>query len=157
MPQNLMLKKILIVGLFGFLGATSRYFIYEILKNTTESYLITLFINVLGAGILGRLNQYSFLYRKEILSGYLGSFTTFATLESEFLLISEYHAFFYELVYLLISLALGYLAFEAGHRISQRKPKETIISEQVFLVNEIPNSMEDKTKIGDKTKAGDEN
>lgn len=110
-----MLKKILIVAVWGFFGAISRVLIYECFHNSLESYLITFCINLLGSTLLGYLNTRSFAYRKEIVSGYLGSFTTFATLESEFILISEYHAFMYEILYLGISIGCGIIGYEFGH------------------------------------------
>lgn len=110
-----MLKEVLTVGFWGFFGAISRVLIYECFQNSLESYFITFSINILGTVFLGYLNTRSFAYRKEILSGYFGSFTTFATLESEFILISEYHAFLFEILYLGISIGCGLIGFEIGH------------------------------------------
>ena len=62
------------------MGAVSRFYIYELLKNKTAFYIPTLFVNVVGSFLLGLFLQYgSQQFYTFIAIGFLGSFTTFST------------------------------------------------------------------------------
>lgn len=134
--EEIMQKKVMVVCVFGFLGAISRFLVYEALSYSLESYLITLLVNMCGSGLLGFINQFSFAYQKEILSGYLGSFTTFATFISDIFMIDPLqglqglqalealNAYFFAFIYLVLSVVLGLLSFEFGDFLSV-KIKET--------------------------------
>lgn len=83
----------LIVGLGGFLGAVSRFGVYQVEKRFffTQFPLATFFVNSFGcllAGVvIGYLQRFSSPHQANInlflLMGFLGSFTTFSTLGVE--------------------------------------------------------------------------
>ncbi|GGB02443.1 CrcB family protein [Macrococcus hajekii] len=76
--------KYLYIALFAFVGASARYGIS--LMAGDHSYIGTLFVNVVGAFLLGLLSSYPFkdnLLKTGLTSGLLGSFTTFSTFSME--------------------------------------------------------------------------
>jgi CrcB protein len=86
---NKSMLKIFMVGIGGFTGAVSRYFVYEaaLFFNTGAGLPIgTLVVNILGCliiGFLGGLTQAHDIFSPEIRAfvfiGFLGGFTTFST------------------------------------------------------------------------------
>ncbi len=78
------LKQILIVGCGGFVGATSRMLIADFVKRRAPDhpYLGTLTVNILGCfliGLLIGLIPRDSPLRPLLITGFLGSLTTFST------------------------------------------------------------------------------
>jgi len=90
------LKIILFIGLGGFFGAISRYFISLFLQNgITQSFPIgTLGVNILGSFLIGFLALYfeqisSPYYKVMVITGFLGALTTFSTFSFETIMLIE--------------------------------------------------------------------
>ncbi len=82
----------LVVGLGGFIGAASRYYVSTLLnKNNTSGFPIaTLIINILGSFLIGLLTQLIIGLCPDnkklqlfLTTGILGGFTTFSTFSLE--------------------------------------------------------------------------
>ena len=117
-----MWNKIKIIGFFGFFGAISRSIFYELLQNSMESHIIVFLINILGSFLLGfgleygktsKTPFYSQNY-KEILSGFVGSFTTFAMLEYNLYEISDMHLNLLPIFWIILEISLGITFFKFG-------------------------------------------
>lgn len=113
-----MLKSCLCVGIGGFLGAISRYFL-AIVFPAPAIYMIfpykTLLANLLGCFALGFLLSLSLEALKlrpniklGLTTGFIGSLTTFATLEVELLQNIQQGFLIPALAYIILSLVLGY-------------------------------------------------
>ncbi len=115
---------LIIVGIFGSLGAISRYLIYLGCKNNFPITIIpysTMGINTLGCFLLGVV---SLLLEKDIpyyeqiylgaAMGFLGSFTTFSTFGMELFIMLKSQNYFPLLLYLFLSITLGVLAIFLG-------------------------------------------
>lgn len=121
--------KILVVGAGGALGSIARYLInISPAKDVFEKLPFpTLIINVSGSFVLGLLvvlftERYgvSENIRLAFIVGFLGAYTTFSTFEFEtWTLIREGH-YFTGLGYVLLSVALGFLAVIAGVELARR-------------------------------------
>ena len=90
------MKIILFIGLGGFFGAISRYFISLFLQNSiTQSFPIgTLGVNILGSFLIGFLALYfehisSPYYKVMVVTGFLGALTTFSTFSFESVMLIE--------------------------------------------------------------------
>ncbi len=90
------LKTILFIGIGGFLGAISRYFISAYLQaNVTNSFPIgTLGVNVFGSFLIGFFALYfaqhiDSEYRFMVITGFLGALTTFSTFSYESVMLLE--------------------------------------------------------------------
>lgn len=89
----------LFIGVAGFLGAISRYFLYLVIP--TEKFpLATVVINLSGCFVAGFLyaiasktSPESRIYFSLILIGFIGSFTTFSTFGAETLQLIENNEF----------------------------------------------------------------
>jgi CrcB protein len=86
----------LFVGIGGFLGAISRYFIsLWITKSVSLSFpLGTLVVNVAGSFLIGLAviffqNHLSSEYRALVITGFLGALTTFSTFSYESVMLLE--------------------------------------------------------------------
>ena len=118
------MKKYFFIGIFGFLGAISRYYI------KTHGFhfynglfpINTIFINLLGAFIIAffltaavRTQFISEEWRLGIATGFLGAFTTFSTLckESVLLLLSGHIDVFFQ--YTVLSVVLGLFVVYLGN------------------------------------------
>jgi CrcB protein len=111
------------IALFGTLGCWARYAVNGLVQTLYggEFPCATLIINVLGSGLMGflffatleRLTVAPAL-RVGILTGFLGGFTTFSTFEMEILLLAEQGATARAVLYLALSVALGFAAAFGG-------------------------------------------
>lgn len=108
----------ILVGIGGFFGAISRYLISELQKKVTPSFPYgTLIINLLGSLLLGLFTGSSISPTWMFLlgTGFMGSFTTFSTLNLEivqFHLKQEWGKLFW---YLGISYTIGILLALIGY------------------------------------------
>ncbi len=111
------------IGLFGALGCWVRF----VQTNLVQAVLgrgfpyATLSINVIGSFLMGFL-AFALLdrlaaspaLRVGILTGFLGGYTTFSTFEMEALLLAEAGEAFKAVLYLVVSVVLGFLAAMGG-------------------------------------------
>ncbi len=87
------MDKVLFIGMGGFFGALSRYYLSGLIQSWSRSVDFpygTLAVNLIGCFIIGFLAHLVGAYgilspelRLLVLVGFLGSFTTFSTFESE--------------------------------------------------------------------------
>lgn len=112
------MSNILMVGIGGFLGASSRYFSSKIINKYWKKRfpMATFIINVLGSFILGLAATHPVSNNtlqneiKYFLSiGFLGSFTTFSTFEFETLQLVENKKPAIAGLYVLLSFSLGFV------------------------------------------------
>jgi fluoride exporter len=119
-----MLKQVLLVGLGGFIGSVSRYFLsmlnlqYDLLSLP----LGTLSVNVLGSyiiGILTGISEKSDLLTTEwrlfLMVGICGGFTTFSSFTNENLMLMHNGQIFTVILYTSLSIILGFLAVYLGY------------------------------------------
>lgn len=104
----------------GFLGAVLRYLVSVLLKpyNPPETFpWIILVINVVGSFSFGVLQSLSLPNRMAafLLTGMLGSFTTFSTFGVEAIQLLENRQFSRFICYMLLSLIGSILAFGLGY------------------------------------------
>lgn len=113
-----MLKNCFCVGVGGFLGAISRYLLTLALPSNTNPTLFpyeTLLVNLSGCFALGFLLSLSLKILKlhpniklGLTTGFIGSLTTFSTLEIELLQSIQQGLLIPALVYISLSLGLSY-------------------------------------------------
>ncbi|SDZ32591.1 fluoride efflux transporter CrcB [Thermoactinomyces sp. DSM 45892] len=105
----------LLVGIGGFLGALSRFWISRRMNKPMPSFPYgTLIINLLGAFLLGLTSgiRLSELWMLLVGTGFLGAFTTFSTLHWECEQLKQSREWKKFLLYLGVSYTIGiFLAF----------------------------------------------
>jgi CrcB protein len=111
------------IAIFGTLGCWTRYGVNILVQTVYGGGFpcATLIINVLGSGLMGflffvtleRLSVTPAL-RVGLLTGFLGGFTTFSTFEMELLLLAEQGEAARAVLYLALSVALGFAAAFGG-------------------------------------------
>jgi CrcB protein len=115
--------RIAFIAFGGALGAVARYLIsISPLANIFERFpLPTFVINVLGSFLLGFLLilltdrvAISEGVRMGIVVGFLGAFTTFSTFEAEIYGLARERAFTASIVYMVLSVVVGFVALLAG-------------------------------------------
>lgn len=113
----------LAIAIGGTLGCWARYYMTGLVQGALGRGFpyATLFINVLGAFLMGFLFietldrvVLSPAVRTGILTGVLGGFTTFSTFSMEALLLIEEGAVLKAVLYVLLSVGLGLTAAFAG-------------------------------------------
>ncbi|MCI5698644.1 MAG: fluoride efflux transporter CrcB [Clostridiales bacterium] len=112
-----MIINILFVGIGGFFGSVIRYMVSLIpIKETTVFPVNTLFINIMGAFLIG---VFSVFLKDDILDhrfnlllrvGLCGGFTTFSTFSFETFSLIERGYVFTAFLYVLLSVILGLAA-----------------------------------------------
>ena len=118
-----MIKKILLIGLGGFLGSVARYFVSR-LNYQIDLFSIpigTLLVNVAGSFVIGflmglseRTPILSYEWRLFLMVGLCGGFTTFSSFSNENLTLmhnGQYHSVF---LYTGLSIFFGFLAVYLG-------------------------------------------
>ncbi|UII29168.1 fluoride efflux transporter CrcB [Fulvivirga maritima] len=123
-----MLKNVLLVGLGGFLGSTSRYLTYYLIDRKVESLYpwSTFTVNIVGSLILGIL--LGFIAKAHLANdhlrlvfavGFCGSFTTFSSFMYENLYLFQQKAYSTSMLYLIGSIVLGFIAVFAGQALGR--------------------------------------
>ena len=122
------LTKIVFVGFGGALGAVARYLInISPLAGLFDRFPFpTFFINVSGSFLIGFLLivltdkiTVSENFRMAIIVGFLGAFTTFSTFEMEIYGLVKDRFFTTAFLYMLLSVALGFVGLMAGVRLAR--------------------------------------
>ncbi|MDF2882721.1 MAG: crcB [Clostridiaceae bacterium] len=116
------MKKYILIGLFGFLGAVSRYLIKSMaIWNVSLIAFSTLTINLTGSFILAFFLTMASFFKKiprvivtAVSVGFLGAFTTFSTFCKEAALYILNGSFNISLVYVFLSIILGILVSFSG-------------------------------------------
>ncbi|MBY0316036.1 MAG: fluoride efflux transporter CrcB [Bdellovibrionales bacterium] len=117
------MKDIFIVGLGGFLGATSRHLVYLWFgaRNWTSFPWATLFINILGCFLIGALSLWiekSLPYHRTVFLlasvGFLGAFTTFSAFGLETFNLLKQQQVPWALMNIIASITLGLVAVVLG-------------------------------------------
>ena len=116
------MPKFLWVGLGGFLGALSRYFVSGLLTKIDPSFPYgTFFVNITGAFFLGFLMTLSAEtllvspnLRLFLAIGFLGSYTTFSTFAYETNALLEGNKIFAALLNVGLSVLLGIMGVRLG-------------------------------------------
>lgn len=112
----------LLIGIGGFCGATSRFYLGEWLWAEKVFPLGTLMVNLIGCFALGWLLAYA--KRKEVSllfgTGFLGSFTTFSTFSIESITLIENGQGLFALFYMVITISMGISLAYAGFKLAVR-------------------------------------
>ena len=120
------MKIVFLVGLGGFIGSLSRYFIEKSLYAIIQSSFPypTFLINLIGCFLIGllfglsnKLDIISFELRIFLATGILGSFTTFSTFSKDSLILLKDGNIKYFLLYTLSSFIIGILFTFIGYTI----------------------------------------
>lgn len=122
------MRTYILIAFFGTLGCLARYGMTNLVQTIygRDFPYATLSINVGGSFLMGflfvetleRLTVSPEL-RTGILTGFIGGYTTFSTFEMEILLLVEQGAPFKALLYLVLSIALGFGAAFGGAYIAR--------------------------------------
>lgn len=108
---------LLFIGIGGFLGAIARFILSQWINRSFSSLPVgTLFVNLLGSGLLGLITGAAIPHHEQFLYGvgFLGAFTTFSTLNFEVLQMLKQQSKQWSLLYLLLSYSLGMLLAYGG-------------------------------------------
>ncbi len=122
--MNLNYHTLLAVGIGGFLGATTRFYINTIVSQRfpSEIPLATLTVNIIGSFLIGALIAIFLYYnptdntRGFLITGFLGALTTYSTfaIESYFLLGSS---FMYAIINILLNVFGTIIAAGSGYKL----------------------------------------
>lgn len=119
------MKKNIVIGLGGFLGAVCRFFVYQLNfleKLNCEFPFDTLIINILGSFTLCFLLS-MFIdvivleqnFKLSISTGFLGSFTTFSTFCKENIIMINNQMYVTSFIYTLFTILLGLIFSYLGY------------------------------------------
>jgi len=110
------------VGLGGFFGASSRYFMGRLLQSQVGFPFATLFVNVVGSFLIGVLSVWLFQrsqfgdeLRLLLMVGFLGSFTTFSAFSLETLALIQAGHLLKAFVNVASNIALSLIAVWLGY------------------------------------------
>jgi CrcB protein len=119
-----MLQKIFYIGIGGSLGAISRFLIAEGLKVASSSHQLpigTFVANIIGCALIGLLGQvavarglFSHNIEAMILTGFIGSLTTFSTFSNESVKLFVDGAKLSAALYVIASMTFGIIALIGG-------------------------------------------
>jgi len=115
------MSQIIAVGIGGFIGATSRYFVgLKLVDIFSKSFTPTLVINIIGCILFGYFVNHSFItesnypLKEFILIGILGGFTTFSTFGFEFISLIQKGQQQMAFIYIGLSIILGGIGLYLG-------------------------------------------
>jgi CrcB protein len=107
-----------LVGLGGFLGAISRYFLNQYFSGIKLFPLGTFLVNMTGSFFMGLLLGSNWISDTILLlvgTGYLGAYTTFSTFNFELLILKknkrEFQFFLYVISSYIFGILLAYLGY----------------------------------------------
>ena len=115
------------VGIGGFLGAISRFFVSTCVQVATKSFFPfgTLAVNMLGClligflfGIINNTDFFGLSVRHLLITGFLGAFTTFSTFSYETFVLIRDKKIIKALANVLMQIIVGILAVWLGYTIS---------------------------------------
>lgn len=122
------MRTYIFIAVFGTLGCLARYGMTNLVQTvySRDFPCATLSINVGGSFLMGflfietleRLTVSPEL-RTDILTGFIGGYTTFSTFEMELLLLVEQGAQLRAVLYLMLSIVLGFAAAFGGAYIAR--------------------------------------
>ena len=111
-----------LIGLGGCLGAITRYLVTIYFSTFKLFPLGTLVVNSTGSFLMGMLSANGWLSVSVSLlvgTGFLGSYTTFSTLNFELFMLKEHKRYFLFIFYLVSSYCLGLLSAAIGYWIGK--------------------------------------
>ncbi len=121
------MKKLLIIGCGGFLGAVLRYVLISLVQNFSKDGLFphgTLVVNVAGCFLIGILSNLldtpaalTAELRFFLIIGFLGSFTTYSTFGNETIFLVQNQRYTLALLNVMMHMILGFSAVLAGRAI----------------------------------------
>lgn len=123
-----MIRTLIAIAIFGTLGCWARYGQTILMQNVygREFPVAVLSINVMGSFLIGFLFIETLerltvgpAIRTGILTGFLGGYTTFSTFELETLTIAENGEMLKALLYVVLSVVLGFIAVFFGAYIAR--------------------------------------
>ncbi|HEX5154025.1 MAG TPA: fluoride efflux transporter CrcB [Parafilimonas sp.] len=118
-----MYRNLLFIGIGGFMGSICRYLLQQFVQNNYPSSIPygTLIVNIIGCFIIGLVyelsskgNLLSSEMRLFLATGICGGFTTFSSFAYENVSMVLDGEFLYPLLYLLMSVVIGFGAVHAG-------------------------------------------
>jgi CrcB protein len=118
-----MFRNLLFIGIGSFIGGICRYLIQLFVQNNYPSSIPwgTLIVNITGCFVIGVIyelsgkgNLLSPEMRLFLATGICGGFTTFSSFAFENVSMMLEGQFFYPLLYVLMSIAIGFGAVHAG-------------------------------------------
>src|SRR6266542_2063720 len=118
-----MFRSLLYIGIGSFIGGVCRYLCQQFVKNNYPSSipLGTLIVNIVGCFIIGLVyelsskgNLLSTDMRLFLATGICGGFTTFSSFAYENVSMVLEGEFYYPLLYVLISIIIGFCAVHVG-------------------------------------------
>ena len=118
-----MLLQYIIVGIGGFLGAISRFFISTRIQKFSNSFFPfgTLAVNMLGCLLIGFLfgiiDKLGIGCKELLISGFLGAFTTFSTFGYETFVLIRDKKIVQAFANILMQVVIGILAVWLGYSI----------------------------------------
>ncbi len=110
-----------LVGLGGFLGAISRYFLNQYFSRIKLFPLGTFLVNMTGSFFMGLLLGSNWISDTILLlvgTGYLGAYTTFSTFNFELLILKKNKREFQFFLYIISSYIFGILLAYLGYFIT---------------------------------------
>jgi len=121
------MKKIVYVGSFGFFGTILRFVIKNInFKYTGSLPINTLVINISGSFALAfvfalvlRLKNFNDKIKIGITTGFIGTYTTFATFCKDIYGLVQKSNYGYALLYVVLSIGIGIIAMVLGENIAK--------------------------------------
>ena len=114
-------SQIWLVGLGGFLGAITRYWVNLTFTKNRLFPLGTFIVNITGSFLMGILIGNEWIPGSVTLlagTGFLGAYTTFSTFTFELFLLKKNQQQFLFILYLISSYFLGFLLAGLGYWIS---------------------------------------
>ena len=113
-------KQLSITGVPGILGGLLRYTTYLGINQlfSHQSWIATICVNVIGTFLLSLLIEIEVNhfgdYKSEVLSGLIGSFTTFSTLIADTHSLTQQFSLIFSILYIGLSISLGLLMVPLG-------------------------------------------